>query len=106
MVNEAREPSETSEKVIFLFSGHRIRYLNKIASFFDFRGHRIRYLLIFNENILYSYEITDSESANVLKRDLFIQITEPLSAKLPPPEKINPVRGYYKFWMIEIPIHV
>jgi hypothetical protein len=62
-----KEPSETSEKVVLLFTGHRIRYLNKYSSFFDFRGHRIRNILFFNDNLRFLHEIADSESANVSK---------------------------------------
>jgi hypothetical protein len=55
--NEAQTNRPRSvKKVIFYFSGHRIRYLYKYGPFLDFQGHRIRYLLNFNENILFLYE--------------------------------------------------
>jgi hypothetical protein len=65
-----------------LFSGQRILYWNKTWLLLNFRGHRIRYLLIFNGNMLFLHEIVDSKSANVLKSELFSQLTELMSANV------------------------
>jgi hypothetical protein len=80
--------------------------LNKLTPFLDFRGHRIRYLLIFNENILFLHEIVVSESVNVFVSDLFTQLTEPLSANVHLPYKINSKLRSYKSLDYEIPNHV